>query len=43
MQSLLVGSDCSWGLTDELARALGLSAVDLEGGAAGVEVPLHVR
>jgi hypothetical protein len=44
-QSLLVGSDCSWGIADEVSKTLGIGPMDLEEcpGQADAEAPLHVR
>jgi hypothetical protein len=43
-QSLLVGSDCSWGVADEVTRALTLGPLDVEESPeVDVEAPLHIR
>lgn len=44
-QSLLLGADCSWGIIDEVGRALGLGPLDLEDmqGPDAEEAPPAVR
>lgn len=42
-QSLLLGADCSWGIIDEVGRALGMGPMDLEDGPDAEEAPPAVR
>lgn len=42
--SMLLGADCSWGILDEVVRALNLGPMDLEDSRGpDAEAPLHVR